>query len=203
MSVDNRLKRLLDVNGDSFASAEGKTGVSRETIRRMVNGQRPPKMAAYLRQIAKGYGIDEFALLEGATPKGEFEWSVRHASPAQRAEWLMLSRAGRVKLTVDFLRMRYPDLVTPRLLATAAGMPEPELRCLVDRWEISPPDRRVADDLAQALHSLTDISMSWFTWGGLSDRWQEGAEGLSRLSRWSRTPGLTKAVMDLVANNWD
>jgi transcriptional regulator with XRE-family HTH domain len=197
-----RLKRLLDLHGDSYANAQEKSKVSRETIRRMVNGEEPPKMALYLRQIALAYGIDEFALLEGATPKGEFEWNVHHASPAQRLEWLMLSRAERVKLVLDFLRLRYPQYVAPKMLAAATGLPEAELRSLLERWEISPPDRKVAGDLVDALHGLTGISLSWFHWGGLAGNWQEGTEGLVRVARWSRTPGNAKSLIDVVAPSW-
>lgn len=202
MSVATRLRRLLEVNGHSYAQAEKVTGVSRETIRRMVNGQQPPRMAIYLRRIATGYGIGELTLLEGATPKGEFEWHVHHASPAQRLEWLMMSQADRVKLTLDFLRVRYPQSVAVLPLAAAAGMPETRLRALLEGWEFSTPDRQVAGDLARAVHGLTGISLAWFQWGGLSEAWQEGINNLPRLSRWVQGPGLTKSLMVLIRERW-
>lgn len=202
MSVANRLKRLLDLHGHSYAKAEEITCVSRETIRRIANGEQPPKLPIYLRKIAAGYGVDEFMLLEGATPKGEFEWTVRHSSPAQRLEWLLMSQAGRVKLTLDFLRARYPQLVPPRVLAAAARISEHEVLNLVDRWEIVPPDRRVALDLAHMLHSLTGISLAWFLWGGLAERWSQGVDELARVSRWTRTSGITKELMQSVTRHW-
>lgn len=198
MSVANRLKRLLDVNGHSYAKAEEVTGVSRETIRRIANGEEPPKLASYLSKIAAGYNVDKAALLEGATPKGEFEWNIRQAPAAQRLEWLLMPPAGRVKLTLDFLRVRYPDAVNPKALAAAAGMSESNLRNMLERWEVTPPDRQVASDIANTLSALTGISQAWFQWGGLSDAWTEGAERLTKVSRWARTPGLSKALKDLV-----
>lgn len=203
MSVANRLKRLLDVNGHSYAEAEKQTGVSRETIRRIANGQEPPKLSVYLHRIAAGYGIEEAALLEGATPKGEFEWNIRHAPPAQRLEWLMLSQAGRVKLTLDFLRVRYPQLALTHVLAAAAGLSELDFRSLLERWEFSPPDRRVAVELANALHAITGISLSWFRWGGLADTWQEGTEHLCRVSRWASAPALTRNLISVAESTWD
>lgn len=202
MAVADRLRHLLEAQGHSLADAQRVTGVSRETIRRMVNGETPPKMIIYLRKIAAGYGLADVELLEGASPKGEFEWNIRHASPEQRLEWLLMSKYRRVKLALDFLRARCPQTIAPRILASALGTTEANLRNMLDRWEVSPPDRRVVEDLAQAIHGLTGISLSWFQWGGLAGTWKEGPGYLTHLSRWVRTPGLVKSLKEQVVVSW-
>lgn len=67
MSIDGKLRQLLDMHGHSYSDAERITGVCRETVRRLANGHRPPKTPKYLKEIAQGYGIDYLALMEGAT----------------------------------------------------------------------------------------------------------------------------------------
>lgn len=205
MSVASRVRRLLDCHGDSYARAEKRTGVGRETIRRIVNGQQPPRLLHYLRQLARGYGLDNLALLEGATPRGEFEWNVRNASPAQRLEWVLMELTERVKLTLDFLRSRYPEIIAPSILAAASGVTEQQLRTMLERWESHPPDRAAAVDVAEALHCLTGISRSWFYWGGLAPEWSSAKERVSRLYILAKTTATEvnpKAFLDLASSVW-
>lgn len=208
MSAGEKVRQLLETHGHSYAEAERLTGVCRETIRRIVLGQKPAKLPKYLREIAGGYGLDVGVLLEGASPKGEFEWMVRQASNAQRLEWLLLSPAQRVKLTLDFLTARHPNALPPKVMATASGMTEMEYRRLLERWESHPPARAVALDLASTVHALTGISLTWFQWGGLSEDWQDGTARVRRLSSLAR-PAKAKesaqhvsCVMELLASIW-
>ncbi len=183
MSVGSRVQHLLDSHGHSYAQADQLTGVSRETIRRICIGHNPPKLRFYLRKVAQGYGIDELSLLEGASPKGEFEWIIRHAAPGQRLEWALMTRSQRVKVTLDFLMRKYPEKVTTKLLASACGRPELAICTLLARWRVSPPDRRTADLVAEAIHGLTEIPVSWFRSGQVAGQWVDPLAGLPRVSR--------------------
>lgn len=181
MSVANQLRQLLETHGDSAVAAARRSGVARETIRRILNGHKPPKLPLYLRKIALAYGLDERALLDGASPRGDFEWQIRHAPATQRLEWFLLSPAQRLKMTMHFLQAKYPTVIRAKVLAAGCGMSERQFLCLLRRWELHPPDRVVALELAEILHSLTGISRSWFVQGSLSPGWQEGSKFLTRV----------------------
>lgn len=186
MSVAGRVQQLLDSHGHSLAEAEKISGVSRETIRRICLGHTPPKLRKYLRELAQGYGVDELALLEGASPKGEFEWNIRQTPPAQRLEWLIMSPAQRVKLTLTFLTKKYPTAISVATLAVACGKSELEMVSLLERWSTYPPDRMTALNLAQAIHSVTGICLSWFHRGRLAHEWSAPGQCLPRVSSYLR-----------------
>lgn len=207
MDAGGRVQELLDSHGHSYAKAEEITGVSRETIRRICLGHKPPKLHKYIRQIAKAYGLDELSLLEGASPKAEFEWNIRRATAGQRLDWLLMTPAQRLKMTLRFLQVKYPSTVAVSVLASAWGKTQIEVCSLLEKWITSPPDRQTAHNLAGAIHGLTGIPMSWFSKGRLADTWTapinylptlaplvrmnleaSTAEGLAALSR---TAGLT------------
>jgi|GEM_PF-3048013 len=168
MSLGMRIDQLITSHGDSLRDAEIKTGVSRETIRRLIKGYRGPTAEHHAKQIARGYGVPEKALLEGLDPKGDFEWTITQASPSERLEYVMMTRQERVRLTLDFLTAKYPAICALELLSAASSMTEPALATLLARWESRTPDLATATLLAQGLSRLTGISMSWFTFGWVS-----------------------------------
>lgn len=167
MSIAMRVKSLLERHGDSFRTAAKKTGVSYETIRRIVNGYDGPTLSYHVIRIAHGYGIGEKSLLEGLDPKGDFEWTIHHSPPTQRLDFLMMSRPERVKLTWDFLRAKYPSAVTLPLLAAASGLHETVLTGIMSRWDSRHPDINTTMALANGLHRITGISLFWFDQGWL------------------------------------
>lgn len=199
MSIDGKLRQLLDMHGHSYAEAEKVTGVCRETLRRLANGHKPPKTPQYLKEIAEGYKVEHLWLMDSATPKGEFEWSIRHAPPSQRLEWMLMTPAQRVKVTLDFLKARYPDRVSFTMLATACGMTESELVGLLQRWQTTPPDRIVALEVAKAIHGLTGISRSWFLTGRFSEDWLEDCSAVHRTSTYARNVSVSVVAQSLAA----
>lgn len=181
MSVGGRVQELLDSHGHSYAKAEEVTGVCRETIRRICLGFKSPKLRKYIRQIANGCRVDELAILEGASPKGEFEWFIRQAPPNLRLSWLKMAPAQRVKLTLNFLKTKYPDKVSVAVLAIACGKSEAQTFALLEKWSMNPPDRQTALTVGKAINRLTGIPMCWFTKGRLSEAWSEPLHSLPRL----------------------
>ncbi len=176
MSVGGRVKYLLDSHGHSLRKAQEITGVSHETIRRITNGWEGPTLIEYIRRIAKGYRsrgyhVDEKSLMEGLDPKGDFEWTIHQSPFSQRLEMVMMSLQDRVRLTLDFLRAKYPSVCRIETLAAASGLNTADLARILTRWQSRPPERTTAIAIAYGIHRLTDISMMWFNHG-----WLDGSE---------------------------
>lgn len=210
MSLAARVKHLLDKNGHSFRTAQKRTGVSYETIRRITKGEYGPGVEQHVRRIAQGYNISEKALLEGLDPCGDFEWTIQQAPAVQRLDFLMTSSQERLRLTLDFLRGKYPSVVTIELLAAASGLATADLETILSRWEARQPDLTTTTAICQGIHRLTGISASWFSHGwlkaetptkafrDLSSRVIFRATGRSKRHSPERTPKLLKLIADLV-----
>lgn len=168
MSLGMRVQQLIDGRGHSLREAEEVTGVSRETIRRIIKGYCGPTADFYAKRIAKGYGVPERALLEGMDPKGDFEFTITQAPSAQRLEFLLMSRQERVRLAIDFLQAKYREVCSIDLLAAASGMSSDELRDVLSRWELRVPDLATSTALALGISRVTGISSTWFTHGWVS-----------------------------------
>lgn len=196
MSVGARVRQLLDSHSHSYLEAAKRTGVSHETIRRIVMGHEPPKLRLYLRKIAAGYGVEELALLEGASPKGEFEWAIRHAPLSQRLEWMLMSPAQRVKLTLTFLGQRYSSAITPKMLAAACGMDPSEVTEILGCWELRMPDRVTCLELSEAVHGLTGISLTWMRSGRIVGR-EDILPYLARFCCFTTQPAPAGWVLDV------
>lgn len=207
MAVGRRVEHLLDSHGHSLRQAEAITGVSYETIRRIIKGYEGPTLGYNVTRIANGYKIDPKALLDGLDPKGDFEWTIHQAPPGQRLEMVMMSLHERVRLTLSFLTDKYPSVCGHDLLATASGLHVNQLDAVVRSWATKPPDLSTTNAIARGISRLTKISISWFLCGWLP---QETVEqpfveracqlcvGVTRLSK-RHTAERTRTLLQLVS----
>jgi transcriptional regulator with XRE-family HTH domain len=197
VSVGKRIKHLLDTHKHSLRQAEKRTGVSYETIRRICNGYEGPTVHYYVRKIAQGYGINERALLEGLDPKGDFEFTIHHAPPDQRLDLMIMSRQERLRLTLDFIRSKYPSALPIPVLEVDSGLETQELAALIARWQQRPPDRVTTLAISRGVSRLTGIPMKWFLAGWLDAETPEKpfADRACRLC--SKGIGQTKVRSDL------
>jgi transcriptional regulator with XRE-family HTH domain len=168
LAVGRRVKHLIDSHGHSLRQAEAITGVSYETIRRVINGYEGPTLVYQVTKIANGYKVDPKALLEGLDPKGDFEWTIHQLPPGQRLEMAMMSLHERVRVTLSFLRDKYPSVCRVEVLAPVSGLQPDELDTIMRRWAIRPPDLRTTLDIARGISRLTSISMSWLVHGWIA-----------------------------------
>lgn len=187
MSLAIRVKTLLDRHGDSLRKAQQRTGVAAETIRRILKGYEGPSVVVHVRRIAEGYGLEEKALLEGMDPRGDFEWTIQHAPPAQRMEFLMMTIPERVQLAVSFLQARYSAVLSPTLLAAASGLTDEHLDSLLSNWTSKTMDISTSMALAQGIGRLIGISPEWFRFGWI------GTESASSLVK-DRLSGFASRV---------
>lgn len=168
MTTAQRVKLLLERHGDSIRDAARKSGLSKSTVSRILDGS-AGNLDKWVRQMAEAYGVDPTSLTGGLDAKADFEWSIRRASPRERFEFLLMTLPERVRITLDFLARQYPDRFPARQVAAAAGLTPDQFSQAVSRWDHTPPDLQTARSLANAIECLVQLDPRWFECGLLSD----------------------------------
>lgn len=168
MTTAQRVRLLLTRNGDSIRDAARKSGLSKSTVARIIDGS-AANVDKWVKQLAQAYKVDPNSLIGGLDPKSDFEWSIRRADLRERFEMVLMTLQDRVRLTMEFLDRNYPNRFSFNHVVAASGGNREELLGQISRWDSIPVDLQVARLLAKTVERLTAMDARWFDDGLLTD----------------------------------
>lgn len=175
LTTAQRIKRLLDRHGHSLREGARRTGVPRVTLARIMAGSEA-NIEKWVRRIAGGYGVEPASLLGGQDPADDLRWYVQRAPNRERFDMACMTLQERLRLTLEFLTVMYPQRDWEAQAAGIAGVRLPKGGSATALWEIMPPDLVTARAFAEGLRLLIGLPRVWFWLGLLED--EPGVDGL-------------------------